>query len=329
MSGRSWLHNPGVVRRMSDELRETGTVLLVQLDKEPLEASLRAMMREALARAGRLLGRQVMQGHVLKPADLSLWASLSLFTTVSAARIPLSALDTLPPAFWQRARAVAASAEVLAAALDLLDDIQDGASGLGQHSGAIQTVGALLQLAPLLLQSARAAEWPGVAILAAEKRLHEGILQSMQGQYLDLHYEQLDAILPEQALEMTEKKSGSLLALICQLGAMATGTLLPDEYMEAIGDWGWHLGVWAQLVDDAQDTAVDRQRRKKTLPLVIEDGGMIESQAVGPEATTAIAADVTRVYAERYLLEAEKVLQSIEQRFAPHPLLWPFIDSNS
>src|SRR5262249_9161963 len=132
--------------------------------------------------------------------------------------------SSLSPTFWRRVRAVAAASEYLGAALDLIDDIQDGDSAFVGHLGmplALNTGVALLELAPIALNRAREAGWSDALARSAQGTLHSGVLASLGGQFLDLRFEHQSAITEAKVMEMTEKKSGTLLALICKLGAMA------------------------------------------------------------------------------------------------------------
>jgi geranylgeranyl pyrophosphate synthase len=107
-------------------------------------------------------------------------------------------------------------------------------------------------------------------------------------------------------------------------------------YFESISLFGWHLGVWFQLLNDlhdAEQTQIqplksDYQRRKKTLPLLLEQRGMIDATNSGSQEQSLnlrAALSYTYVVAETFRLRAQKALQAVEDQFGPHPLLWPFI----
>jgi hypothetical protein len=199
---------------------------------------------------------------------------------------------------------------------------------LAAASAADAQSSSLFTLPPSCWRRARAAA-------AAQEALHSSILTSLGGQFLDLRFEQSKAVDEVQVMEMTEKKAGTLLTLICKLGAMAGASseqARPPAYIEAIGHFGWHLGVWFQLINDLhgaeqaqmQPTKSDRQRRKKTLPLLLEQRGMIDttnSTAAALNVQTALS--YTYVVAETFRLRARQALQAVEEQFGPHPLLWP------
>jgi geranylgeranyl pyrophosphate synthase len=337
---QAWLDDIPTRLLFSEQLRAAARLLLSEIRARHFPPAFVRQILQILRQPGKLLSRPVVRGALLDARDLRGWTLPILLTAAAASGAQSSALSALPPSFWRRVRAVAVASECLGAALDVIDDIQDGDSLLVQRLGmpfALNTGVALLELAPIALHRARKAGWSDALAQAAQESLHTSILTSLGGQFLDLRFEQINKVSEVQVMEMTEKKSGSLLALICQLGAMAGVTQQherPASYFEAVAHFGWHLGVWFQLLNDLHDaeqaqsqaTKSDRQRRKKTLPLVLEQHGMIEEvnskkQEWTPNVQTALS--YTYVVAERFRLRAEKALQALEESFGPHPLLWP------
>ena len=283
-----------------------------------------------------------MQGELVDKGELRLWALLALLAAISASGAQPTALSQLSPSFWRRARAAAAAAEMLGVGLDIIDDIQDGDNPLVQQIGmptALNAGLAFLELTPLTLDRARAAGWLDTLADAAQKILHTSLLASLGGQFLDLRFEQMPVVSEAQVMEMTGQKSGTLLALICRLGAMA-GSLVdqqrPSEYFEVISQFGWHLGTWSQLLNDLHDAELaqaqtrksDRRRSKKTLPLLLEQRDMLGTGS-GPEEAlplnTQAALSYTFIAAETFRLRAQKALQTTEERFGPHPFLWSLL----
>lgn len=322
----------------SEQLRMVGRLVLNEVRASHFPPGFARQLTQALRQPGKLLNSPVIQGELLTARDLRGWVLPVLLAAAAGTQSP--SLDRLAPSFWRRARAVAAAAELLGIALDVIDDVQDGDSPFVQRLGmplALNTGIALLELAPIALNRARSAGWSDAVAHAALETMHASVLTSLGGQFLDLRFEQVSAVSEAQVMEMTEKKSGTLLALICRLGAMA-GTMKeqerPSSYFEAVSLFGWHLGVWFQLLNDlhdaeqaqAQTSKSDRQRRKKTLPLLLERRGMIENVNIGkqkwlPDVQAALS--YTYVLAETFRLRAQKALQALEEQFGPHPLLWP------
>ncbi len=337
---QSWLSEDAARLLLSAQLRVVGRLLLAEVRARRFPAGFARQITQALRQPGKLLSSPVMQGEMLNSRDLRGWVLPVLLAAVSASGAESASLSNLPPSFWRRARAAAAASEFLGAALDIIDDIQDSDSPFVQRLGtpfALNTGIALLELAPLMLHRARTSGWSDALARAALKMLHTSILTSLSGQFLDLRFEQMRAISEIEVMEMTEKKSGTLLALICRLGAMAGVSAeheKPPGYFEALSLFGWHLGVWFQLLNDLRDAEQagvqplksDYQRHKKTLPLLLEQRGMIDATNSGSQEqplNIRAALSYTYVVAETFRLRAQKALQAVEDQFGPHPLLWP------
>lgn len=341
----TWLSNPPTWLFFSAQLRAVGRLILDDVQARHFPPDFERLLIQALHQPGKLLGRPVMQGALLGRSELRCWALILLLTAAAASGAQTADLPNLPESFWQRVCAVAAATELLGAALDVIDDLQDGDSPFVQEAGAplaLNTGVALLELVPLALGRARAAGWPAALADAALERLHTSILTSLGGQFLDLQFEQISEVTEEQVMEMTGQKSGTLLALLCRLGAMvgvSENQPMAADYFEAASLFGWHLGVWHQLLNDlhdaeqaqAQTGKSDRRRHKKTLPLLLEQRGMIEGVSEEKERlplNVQAAFSYTYVVAEIFHLRARKALQTLEEQFGPHPSLWPLLSLN-
>jgi geranylgeranyl pyrophosphate synthase len=173
-----------------------------------------------------------------------------------------------------RASVVAAAAvELMVAAADVADDIVDAEwdSAVADQGRALNASFALLLLAQRCAAQLHQHVEPtrGRKI---QKMLIDGGLAACTGQDLDLLYEQSATVDEEQAHEMTRRKSGSIVALACQVGA-ALATDDPEALTAAYA-FGSHLGTAAQLLNDLAgidpmhfQPGTDLQRRKKTLPV--------------------------------------------------------------
>lgn len=326
----------------SQHLRATGRLMLRELRARHFPIGFARLLTRILCQPGKLLGRPIMEGQVLDTQDMTLWPILALLTAASAADAPTTSLANLPRAFWRRAHAIAAAAEFLGAALDVFDDIQDGDNPLIQQIGAPLALNAglaLLELAPLAMNQACSAGWPDAIANAALEIMHSHIVTATIGQFRDLQFEGSKTVTEVQVMEMTEQKSGPLVSLICRMGAMAGAGVSQQPlapYFEAASLFGWHLGVWSQLLNDLHDAEQtqtrksDRKRGKKTLPLVLERHGIMLADAAKGEqerlANIQTAFAYTYVVAERFRLRAQQALQTMEECFGPHPLLWPLIE---
>jgi len=99
----------------------------------------------------------------------------------------------------------------------------------------------------------------------------------IDGQRLDLSFEQRTDVTVEECLAMVGGKTATLLACACELGS-GHGGGTPTRVL-ALRRFGWHLGVAFQLVDDllgiwgdpavtGKPTLSDLRARKKSLPVV-------------------------------------------------------------
>lgn len=328
----------------SQQLRATGRLVLRELRARQFPAGFARLLTRILRQPGKLLGRPIMEGQLLDTQDITLWPLLALLAAASAADTQTTSLANLPRSFWRRACAMAAAAECLGAAIDVFDDIQDGDNPFIQQIGAPLALNAgvvLLELAPLALNQARSAGWPDAIADAALEIIHNYTITVMVGQFRDLQFEGSKTVTESQVMEMTEQKSGTLVSLVCRLGAMAgmePAQQRPAPYFEAASLFGWYLGVWSQLLNDLHDAEQehtqtrksDRARGKKTLPLVLERHGIMQTDAPKGEqerlANTQAAFAYTYVVAERFRLRAQQTLQTLEEGFGLHPLLWPLIE---
>lgn len=169
---------------------------------------------------------------------------------------------------------VAVGVELFMAALDLLDEIEDGDhSPTAEAIGTAQTLNvatallllgqrSLLQLSTLTEQG-ESAEFVSTLI--------SGGLVATGGQHQDLASVGGALNSLDDALAITRRKAGTLAGAACRLGAL-TGT---DNatLLTLYERWGNHFGTAAQLSNDLHDAAdlgqkSDVERQKGTLPLV-------------------------------------------------------------
>lgn len=75
------------------------------------------------------------------------------------------------------------------------------------------------------------------------------------GQQLDMDFEQLTTVSPEQYVGMIELKTAALLGGALELGAIAGGAQRPD--VDALIELGRHMGIAFQLQDDLLDVYGD------------------------------------------------------------------------
>jgi geranylgeranyl pyrophosphate synthase len=201
--------------------------------------------------------------RVLPEGKPNLCAALTYLSYCSAARE--ESLRVVP--------AVAAM-EMLMAAGDLMDDIQDGEAALPQDRRSLgitlETVSCLLMLchsAIIRLQT----NLPPARVLRGLAAFDALGLDALRGQTLDMDMETRPDVSVEDSLYASRLKSASLTRCAAELGA----TLGTDNVVE-IGlhaQFGWHFGLMMQLMNDivavwpGGPNKSDLRLRKKTLPV--------------------------------------------------------------
>jgi geranylgeranyl diphosphate synthase type I len=166
------------------------------------------------------------------------------------------------------------------------DDIQDRdrerhhrptAWSIWGEAQAINAGDALLALAH---QALMRLDERGVAagqIVAAARLLDRRTLEMVEGQVLDIGFEERTDVTLDDYIEMTGKKTGALFDCALSLGAIVAGA--DEQMIAAFGRCGRRLGVAFQVRDDmlgawgsvdrtGKPAASDVRRRKKTLPIV-------------------------------------------------------------
>ncbi len=161
------------------------------------------------------------------------------------------------------------------------DDVQDGDRlrhgrdtvwAVWGEPQAINAGDALLALAQLSL-TAIAPE----SLAVASRLLDELTLEMVEGQVMDLAFEEQTDVSLDAYLAMISRKTGALFEAALALGAVAAGA--SAENVAALGRCGRHLGLAFQVRDDmlgiwgdvdrtGKPVAADIHRRKKSLPIV-------------------------------------------------------------
>lgn len=78
----------------------------------------------------------------------------------------------------------------------------------------------------------------------------------VRGESLETSHKYNYALSEAQYYEIISEKSASLFALSCKAGALASG----GEYADALGHFGWNLGMAFQMIDDLDDMLDSPQR---------------------------------------------------------------------
>ena len=144
-------------------------------------------------------------------------------------------------------------------------------------SQAINAGDALRELGDLALFRARGAGAPADAVLDATARLNHAALRMIEGQYLDLTFEERSDVELDEYLRMVERKTGAMMGASLAIGAVLAGasTQQADALQQAgerLGrcfqirdDW---LGVWGDAAALGKSTQSDIRRKKKSYPIL-------------------------------------------------------------
>lgn len=184
---------------------------------------------------------------------------------------------------WTEAAIVAATLELIHNFSLIHDDIQDGDRerrgrptvwylwGVGE---AIWAGNAMRVLSDGALNS---------SVEAADKRvemaglLTQASLDMIEGQYMDLEFENRVDVTVDDYLAMIARKTGALIRCAVELGALVATD--DKSVIRALSRWGYHvgvafqvrddlLGIWGDPVRTGKAAGNDIRRKKKTFPVV-------------------------------------------------------------
>lgn len=197
---------------------------------------------------------------------------------------------------FKKALPVSAAIELIHNYSLVHDDIQDG-DELRRHRStvwkiwgspqAINAGSALKMLAGLSILKLRGNGIPPEKQLEVFDILESNCLKMIEGQFMDIDFEQKDGISVKQYQEMIEKKTSALIA-----GALESGAVLGMERkkLDGFSRFGKFLGIAFQITDDilgiwgndkktGKPQGNDIRKKKKSLPIVfcIQEGGHRET----------------------------------------------------
>lgn len=187
---------------------------------------------------------------------------------------------------WRTALPAAIAVELIHNFSLVHDDIQDGDTHrrhratvwyLWGHSHGVNAGDAMNILGNLAMFGGDGAALPPQTALTASRILTKACADMIEGQVLDLSFEQRAAVRVDDYLVMISKKTGALLAASLHMGA-AIGTR-EERTTAAMLEFGKGLGLLFQVRDDmlgvwgksevtGKSASNDIHRRKKSLPVV-------------------------------------------------------------
>lgn len=190
---------------------------------------------------------------------------------------------------------IAAAVEIFIAALDVLDEIEDGdRSPLVEAAGMAQALNIstlLLMQAQSILLGLTADNLTPERTLLCARTLAEAGLAATGGQHRDLTAERNTMISYDDALQTARLKAGVLVASACKLGALVATA--DPELLALYYDWGMHYGTAAQLSNDLHDAEdeedkTDIKLQKGTLPLLYARDNSVPEALINPATSGAL-----------------------------------------
>jgi len=187
----------------------------------------------------------------------------------------------------EEALQVAAAIEMIHNFTLIHDDIQDQ-SDLRRHrptvwslwdtAQAINAGDALFAAGHMMLHRGLDAGLSPSAVLKLSQELHSTTLRIVEGQALDLGFEERPDVEPAEYLTMIGGKSAAIIRYACFAGATVAGAT--PEVVEHLAEFGHStgmafqirddlLGVWQTSDETGKPEADDIRRRKKSLPVLL------------------------------------------------------------
>ncbi len=186
---------------------------------------------------------------------------------------------------YRKALPIAASIELTHNFSLIHDDIQDGDRtrrhrptvwsvwGKSQAINAGTAMKVLANLSVLRLEQQDVSAKKQLDVLQI---LDESCLKMLEGQFLDISFEEKEAVSIEQYLDMIDKKTASLIEGALQIGAVLQ---VDRQDLAPFKEFGHFLGLAFQIRDDilgiwgnidktGKPKANDIRKKKKTLPIV-------------------------------------------------------------
>ncbi len=221
----------------------------------------------------------------------------------------------------ERATPAAAAVELIHNFSLLHDDVEDrsatrrGRQTVWTFAGAAHAINAgdgMFTLAHLAMYRLEAAGVDATRTLAAARELHEACLRLVEGQYLDIAFEERVDVTAEEYVRMANGKTAAMFAAPFAIGALLAGA--PAPVVDGYREFGRRVGLAFQAVDDVLgiwgDTAVtgkpvgdDLASRKMTYPVIVAMAGA-QGARLREAYTTPSGGATADVPAMRALLDA-------------------------
>lgn len=223
------------------------------------------------AEISKILARAQLNSEMLRIVNLSInaetkngelfkWAHLTLFSSECVSGVPEV---TLPGAI---------AMEFFALAADIFDDIQDQDNDdlpwrKLSNSNALNIAICLLMIS---YEAVSTIPYNEMKMKVNEILNHTG-LRASNGQFQEHINDKNEEITFEQYFEIVKRKSGSLTACACKIGAILGGA--SEEVLFQLEHFGTNLGIMSQIQNDLNDFLNNEKKsdileNRKTLPYV-------------------------------------------------------------
>jgi geranylgeranyl pyrophosphate synthase len=237
-------------KRQAELLREEIEELLIPLSSAD---GLRDLIKEALTQSKRGLGTEVAQ---IKP-----WSLLSLVVCEAIS------------GHYEHALPATASIQLLMAAGDVFDDIEDADSSdslLAKYGSAIaiNVANTLITMGEAAITRLKARGVADHIIVRVMDVVNSYCTTACAGQHLDLSLSSETAVSEDVYLRVIGMKSASQVECACHIGALlATAN---QELVNMFAKFGHNLGMAAQIANDIQGITRggDILKPKITLPVI-------------------------------------------------------------
>jgi len=186
---------------------------------------------------------------------------------------------------WHKALPAAVGMELMHNFSLIHDDIQDDDRerrhrptvwSIWGKPQAINAGDALATIAGLALLGLAHRGIPAGKQLLTHKLMYEACLTTIEGQYLDISYESRFDIVVSDYLEMTERKTATLISHSLEVGALLGSD--DEAAIRGLSRFGWNLGMAFQVRDDilgiwgdemktGKPWGSDIRHKKKSLPI--------------------------------------------------------------
>jgi geranylgeranyl diphosphate synthase type I len=187
---------------------------------------------------------------------------------------------------WERALPAAAGIELIHNFSLVHDDVQDGDTerrhrptvwAIWGQAQAINAGDALFALGELAIHQLTETGYSAEQVLYVWRLLNEACLRLIEGQHMDLAFEQRLDISVQDYLAMIDRKTGALIESAMHIGAyLGTADRTRMEHLRRAGAQLGRafqigddiLGIWGADTETGKPTANDVRRHKKTFPII-------------------------------------------------------------